>query len=221
MKKVLIVEDESLVALETAETVESFGYDVVGVCSRSEEAVQKAGELRPDIILMDIHLKARGNGIDAAKRIFGIYRPAVIFLTAYSDSEHIDHAMDIEPLGYLVKPIFPRELYALLTLACKRAGARHPKTTLILDGEFSFDTESEQLIRNGSFVRLTQRETQLLSLLIRSRNSVVSLYDMENEIWPDKTPNENTRRSLVGRLRLKLDNRFIETLPSIGYRISF
>lgn len=221
MKKVLIVEDESLVALETAETVESFGFNVVGICSRSEEAVQKAEALRPDIILMDIHLKAHGNGIETAQRIFEIYRPAVIFLTAYSDSEHIVRAMDIEPLGYLVKPIFSQELYALLTLACKRAQTRRPKTMLMLDNEFSFDTESQQLTLNGSFVPLTRRETQLLALLIRSKNRIVSIYDMENAIWPDKTPNENTRRSLISRLRAKLGNRFIETIPSVGYRIIF
>lgn len=221
MKRVLIVEDESLVALETAETVESFGFSVAGICSRSEEAVQKAKELRPDILLMDIHLKERGNGIEAAKRIFDIYQPAVIFLTAYSDTEHIEQAMEIEPLGYLVKPIFPRELYALLILACKRAEDHQPKTILILDDEFTFDTLSEQLMRNGSFVRLSRRETQLLSLLIRSKNRIVSLYEMENAIWPDKLPNENTRRSLISRLRAKLDNRFIETIPSVGYRFLF
>jgi DNA-binding response OmpR family regulator len=135
-----------------------------------------------------------------------------------SDTQHIRRAVDTEPLGYLIKPVNPRELYALLALAAGNSKA-HPQGDIILDSEFSYDSAMQQLIRNGSFVKLTRRESQLLSLLVASKNGIVSLYDIENAIWPDKAPNENTRRSLVNRLRAKLDNRFVETLPSLGYRI--
>lgn len=221
MKKILIVEDESLVALEIAETVKSYGFDVADICGSSEKALELADKLRPDIVLMDIHIKGTLNGIETAQRIQRRDGPAVIFLTAYSDTAHIKEAMEAEPIGYLVKPIFPNELFAMLTLALKRAASQRHRGDLRLDDEFRFDSETSQLIRNGDFIKLTKRETQLLALLIRHRNGIVTVYDMENAIWPDKSPNENTRRSLVNRLRAKLDNRFIETVAGIGYRILF
>jgi len=55
---------------------------------------------------------------------------------------------------------------------------------------------------------------------MKSKNSIVSINEMENEIWPDKMPNEGTRRALVSRLRSKMKYKFIETIPSLGYRIN-
>jgi DNA-binding winged helix-turn-helix (wHTH) protein len=94
------------------------------------------------------------------------------------------------------------------------------KGDIILDAEFSYDTKNSQLIFCSEYIHLTKREIQLLNLLIESKNSIVSIYEMENEIWPEKIANENTRRALVSRLRSKMKYKFIETIPSIGYRIN-
>lgn len=220
MLTVLIVEDESLVALDLEETVRSHGFKVAGVCGESEHALTMARTLRPDIVLMDIRINGEHDGIETAMQISNFYRPALIFLTAFSDASHIERAAALHPLGYLIKPVNPRELFALLAMAAARRPVV-PAGDIVLDGDFSYDSGSGQLIRQGAFVRLTRREQQLLSLLMRSKNSVVSVYEVENAIWPDKAPNENTRRSLINRLRAKLDNRFVETLPSVGYRITF
>lgn len=219
MRKVLIVEDESLVALEIAETVGSYGFEVIGICAKGDDALGICETLHPNIILMDIRIKGKYDGIETARKIRGLYRPAIIFLTAFSDSEYIEKAVALQPLGYLIKPIDSKELYALLLMAASPLDA--PLLgDLVLDDEFSFDTESSQLIRNSKFIKLTHRERQLMILLSRYPNSIISIYEIENAIWPDIPPNENTRRSLVSRLRAKLDNRFIETIPSEGYRLS-
>lgn len=65
-----------------------------------------------------------------------------------------------------------------------------------------------------------KRERQLLKLFINSTNNIVSLYDIENEIWPDKDFNANTTRALISRLRAKLKYKIIETIPSMGYRVT-
>ena len=220
MMTVLIVEDESLVALDLAETVRAYGFAIAGICADGTEALRQAETSHPDIILMDIRIRGEYDGIETAAQICDRYRPALIFLTAFSDTAHIERAAALHPLGYLIKPVNPRELFALLTMAAARRSAL-PAGDIVLDDDFSYDSSSAQLIRQGTFVRLTRREQQLLSLLMRSKNSVVSVYEVENAIWPDKAPNENTRRSLINRLRAKLDNRFVETLPSVGYRITF
>lgn len=220
MNTVLIVEDESLVALEIAETVKSFGFDIADICSNGEKALQIAEERRPNIVLMDIFIKGRMNGIQTARELIRSCRPSVIFLTAYSDRDHIRQATALQPVGYLIKPVNPNELFAMLTLANQR-NVQRSIGNIFLDNEFTFDTETGQLYRNATSIKLTHREAQLLSLLIRSKHKVVTIYELECEIWPEKIPNENTRRSLVRRLRAKLDNRFIQTLPGEGYRIFF
>jgi DNA-binding response OmpR family regulator len=219
MMKILIVEDESLVALDLAETVRSYGFEVTGICADGAQAVRQAGMSHPDVILMDIRLQGERDGVETAEQICNHYRPLLIFLTAFSDTPHIERATALQPLGYLIKPVNPRELFALLTMADTRRSAS-AVGDIVLDDDFSYDTAGSQLIRRGTFVKLTRREQQLLFLLMRSKNRVVSIYEVENTIWPDKAPNENTRRSLVNRLRAKLNNRFIETLPSVGYRMT-
>jgi len=218
MLTLLIVEDESLVALDLAETVRTYGFEVVGICADGEEALRRAEALRPDIILMDIRIRGAYDGIETAGRIYDRYRPALIFLTAFSDTAHIERAAALHPLGYLIKPVNPRELFALLAMASARRSDA-PVGDITFDDDFGYDSANGRLIHGDAPVNLTRREQQLLDLLLRSKNAVVSLYEVENAIWPDKAPNENTRRSLIGRLRAKLDNRFIETLPGEGYRI--
>ena len=77
-----------------------------------EEAIAMSGELYPDVILMDIHLQGETDGVEAAKKIKGLYGTPIIFLTAYSDDETIRHAVMAEADGYLVKPINTQELFA-------------------------------------------------------------------------------------------------------------
>jgi DNA-binding response OmpR family regulator len=77
------------------------------------------------------------------------------------------------------------------------------------------------LILNGAVIHLTKQEKKLLLLLLEFKNSVVSIYKIENELWPNKETNENTRRALISRLRAKLNYKFIETVHSEGYRLNF
>lgn len=101
--KILLVEDESIEALDIKHTLESFGYEVPYVASTGEEAVKKALEIMPDLILMDIILKGKTNGIDAALEIKKFNIP-VIFLTAHPEESTIERAKLTEPYGYLTKP---------------------------------------------------------------------------------------------------------------------
>ncbi len=220
MKQVLIVEDESLVALELSEFLSAHGFETVGICGSGGTAVELATTLRPDIVLMDIRLKGAADGISAAKTIYGIYRPALIFLTAFSDDAHIEHAMALQPAGYLIKPVNQRELYALLKLIENRSATPF-RGDIVFDTAYSFDRSSERLIKAGKTVHLTVFEHKLLRLLIDYHPHLLSHYDIELALWPDTPPNDSTRRSLVRRLRAKLDNRFIVSVPGEGYRIEF
>ncbi|MCG2777425.1 MAG: PAS domain S-box protein [Desulfobacterales bacterium] len=115
--RILVVEDEVIVAKNLTMVVNDIGYEVVGRAVSADEAIKKALELKPDLVLMDIVLKGKKNGIDASKEIKKKMDIPIIFLTAYSDIDFIEKAKSIEPYAYLVKPFQPRQLLASIEMA--------------------------------------------------------------------------------------------------------
>ncbi|MGE4394739.1 MAG: methanogen output domain 1-containing protein [Methanobacteriales archaeon] len=113
----LIVEDESIVALDIKHRAELLGYEVVGIASSGEEALKLIKEKKPDLVLMDIVLKGEMDGIEAAEVIKRDYNIPVVYLTAHSDKETLDRAKQTEPFGYLIKPFEDRELHSAIEVA--------------------------------------------------------------------------------------------------------
>jgi two-component system, cell cycle sensor histidine kinase and response regulator CckA len=108
--QVLVVEDERLVAKALQHELEQFGYSVSGIASTAQEAVDKALESRPDVVLMDIRLKGVEDGVDAARRIHARCQIPIIYLSAFSDADTVARAAQTEAFGYLLKPYEEREL---------------------------------------------------------------------------------------------------------------
>ncbi|ULA66176.1 MAG: Putative Response regulator [Nitrospira sp.] len=119
-EKILIVDDEVVVAEDIRRQLRSLGYVVVGVVASGSEAVHQAGEHRPDLILMDIKLKGPLDGIDTARTIQSRYGIPVIYLTAFSDEDTLERARHTLPLAYLIKPFVSSDLRAALELALFR-----------------------------------------------------------------------------------------------------
>ncbi len=116
-RRILIVEDEAIIAMELRETLEHLGYSVVGNELRGEDAVLAAGKLRPDVVLMDIHLKGKMDGIEASDRIARRYDIPVIYTTAHSDRETLSRAIRTQPYGYIIKPFNEHDLYSNIEMA--------------------------------------------------------------------------------------------------------
>lgn len=122
MARVLVVEDESLVALDIIQQLESDGYEVVGHALSGEEAIAKAAEQpRPDVILMDINLRGQVDGINAAEAISKTSETPIIFLTAHADETTLQRAKLTRPFGYIIKPFEPNELKINIEIALYRA----------------------------------------------------------------------------------------------------
>ena len=100
--KILVVEDETVIAMELELQLKKMGYDVVGRAGSGVGAIEKATELHPDLILMDIVMPGGMDGIGASKQIISTQNIPVIFLTAYADEEYIKRAREVGPFGYLV-----------------------------------------------------------------------------------------------------------------------
>ncbi|WP_145975974.1 ATP-binding response regulator [Methanobacterium congolense] len=101
--KILVVEDELITAEDIKSGLEFAGYTVPAIVSSGEDAIEKAGELKPDLVLMDIKLKGEMDGIEAAGQIRVRYDIPVIYLTAYSDETTVQRAKVTEPSGYILK----------------------------------------------------------------------------------------------------------------------
>lgn len=115
--KILVVEDEILVARDISETLTELGYKVPAFVLSAEEAIEKTAELKPDLVLMDIMLKGKIDGINAAKTIQEKYKTPVIYLTAYSSDKILPKAKATKPYGYIVKPFDQTNLYTTIEIA--------------------------------------------------------------------------------------------------------
>ena len=115
--KVLIVEDERVVAKDLALTIESMGYEVIGSAASHDEAMAICAQQEPDIVLMDIRIKGPIDGIDTAAELLERYGLHVIYLTAHADIASIDRAKRTRPHAYLLKPVKPGELQGAIEIA--------------------------------------------------------------------------------------------------------
>lgn len=119
--KIIIVEDESIIALDIKKTLEGLGYDVLCIVNNGNEAILNAEKLKPDIMLMDIQLKGDMDGIEAAWQIRSKFDVPVVYLTSYAYDITLERAKRTEPLGYMVKPFDDVSLKITLMMACHKA----------------------------------------------------------------------------------------------------
>jgi PAS domain S-box-containing protein len=118
--KLMIVEDDQIVAMDLQGILQSLGYAVSAVVSRGEEAIEKAAQTRPDLALMDIRLRGDMDGIETAERIRARFDIPVVFLTAYADEATLERAKLTAPLAYVIKPFDQRELHSAIEVALYR-----------------------------------------------------------------------------------------------------
>lgn len=119
---VLVVEDEAIVALDLVQMLKNNGYHPVISCATSQRAVQLAMEMRPDVVLMDIMLRGKGDGVGAAGVILRDYDIPVVFATSHTDAGTLKRALNVSPYGYLVKPLMAEEIHSSLQSALTRHG---------------------------------------------------------------------------------------------------
>ena len=159
--QILVVEDEFITASDIKRSLVKMGYDVPATVDNGPGAIEKAGEYKPDLILMDINLIGPMNGIEAARQIRERYGIPVIYLTAQSDDATVEKAVSSDPFGYIIKPLEERTLKTNIQMALyKHAMEKKSKEqdriirTLInttSDGAVLLDLEGRVLVINAAF----------------------------------------------------------------------
>jgi DNA-binding NtrC family response regulator len=115
--RILIVEDEEIVALDIQCQLQRLGYRVSGTARSGDDACRKAARVQPDLVLMDICIEGGVDGVEAARQIRQNARVPVVFLTAYSDAKTLQRARTVEPYGYIIKPFDQRDLQTAIEIA--------------------------------------------------------------------------------------------------------
>lgn len=164
-KRIVVVEDSSIVALDIARCLKTLGYAVPAIFSSGEEAIGKLGELKADLVLMDIMLRDEMDGIEAAEQIRKLHNVPVVYLTAFSDQKTLERAKVTEPFGYITKPFDVKELYTTVEIALYKSKIERKLresqewllTTLrsIGDAVIATDTESNVIFMNPVAEHLT------------------------------------------------------------------
>lgn len=153
--RILVVEDEQVVAVDIESQLTQLGYDVVGVASSGEEAVRLAKEKSPDLVLMDIQLHGSTDGIAAAAQIRRRSQVPVIFVTAHANSEFIDRATKAGPFDYVTKPYSSNDLNATVALALQQnRGTKKPAIVI---------AEDDAVIREGCLFPLLESDFEIVA----------------------------------------------------------
>ena len=116
-KRILIVEDDPLIAEDISESLKEIGYDIAGMAYDADEALSLVDSLKPDIAILDINLDSDKDGIEIADYIQKNHKFPFIFLTSYADRNTIERAKHTRPMGYIVKPFDERDLFTALEIA--------------------------------------------------------------------------------------------------------
>jgi len=223
--KILIVEDESIVALDIKRALQKLDYEVVGIAKNYTTAVKLFQEEEPSVIFMDINLKnSEKDGIDTAKDLQKIQNIPIIYLTAFSDEITLKRAIQTNPISYLVKPFKLEELKSTILLAQHKMNqSNQPEINeecRPLGFGYYFNEKDEILYFKNIYIKLSPNERHLLKTLLDANGAIVSYKDIEYLIWPNEPVSQSSLRTLVYRLRTKLEYKLIETVHSSGCRLT-
>ena len=119
-KRILIVEDERIVAEDLKRLLLKMGYAVTGIAVSGDEAIRSVQAQRPDLVLMDIRIQGPQDGIEVAEHLYAEYNVPVSYLTAFADAPTLDRAKATMPFGYILKPFETRSLQAVIEVAIHR-----------------------------------------------------------------------------------------------------
>ena len=211
--KILLVEDDNFIGESIKDYLELEGNRV----DYFDSPIKALEEIYPehyDIFLLDINMPGM-NGYEFYKELKNYAKDVpVIFITAYSDINHMKEAFDLGAADYIKKPFELEEL----ELRIKRLVFKKTNTIKITEN-YEFDLNKLRLFYKGEEVELTQNEKYFFEILIKNIGQVVEFERFRDYVWDGKNICDNTIRTQVKKLRAKLKENFIKNVRGIGYKI--
>lgn len=213
MKKLIIIEDNWMMAHMIDDVAKLLDIDVIGIAESWHEASDILNDQTPDFAIVDINISGLIDGIEVARQLKekDIY---FLFLTAYKDMETIKEAAELSPLSYLIKPITPENLMAAFVLVVKKL---EEKTRIQSVPEYIIEGD-DCLYKDENLIHLSKTERKVLGQLIKNIGHTVAydtfFYNLDNH---STINNEATLRNIMVKLRKKCPNLTIKNIKDIGY----
>lgn len=221
--KVLVIESQSMVALDIIRTLKQMGLNIIANARKPDEALDIIKNNDVDLILLDKNLNEKKDGIQTAKEINKIKKIPIIFITTDSDEDTIDEVINCDPVGCLVKPFKKTELKYTIKIVLKNLFKTNGNSTQCLQylyENISYDCITQTLYSDNEPIKLSANEKAFLSLLLSSKGKLLTFSEIENYVWPDKVVSNSTTRSLIHRFRTKTNPKLIETVPGLGCKLN-
>ena len=215
---VLIVDDDRTIARHIKEIVLEEEGRILDICHDGHSALSVIKSAKVDLIFMDIDLKGPLDGIGVI-RAAGAHNAIVYFISGFNDENTIQEALGTNSYHYLIKPVRDEEIKIAMTVARRQLLFGKPAVKqLFLGKEITFNTDSEEVLQNGIPVALTGREHQMIALLAKHINTVLSLETIKGAIWfEEENIADSTLRNFIRALRQKLPGVAIQNSYGRGY----
>ena len=223
MTKVLVVDDEAAILRALRINLTAHRYQVSTAADGASGLAAMARE-RPDVLILDLGLPDM-DGTEVIRGVRGWSAAPIIVLSAWDQENQKVAALDAGADDYVTKPFGMGELLARLRVAVRRA-APAPDEPVVRSDDFTVDLAAKRVRRGTADVRLTPTEWQLLEVLVRNREKLVTQRQLLAEVWgPEYHTESNYLRVYMAQLRRKLEPdpsrpRYLRTEPGIGYRFT-
>jgi two-component system, OmpR family, KDP operon response regulator KdpE len=225
MPRILLVDDEPAIQRAVAPLLRSRGYDV-DIAATGADALRLAAGRSPDLVVLDLGLPDI-EGTEVCRRLRGASAMPIIVLSARGSEADKVQALDLGADDYVTKPFGPEELLARVRVALRRpSAATTTDSGVLLVGDLGIDYDRRRVVRDGIEIRLTPKEFDLLSLLARSHDRVLTHRAILAAIWGGNAVEQPEHLwTLVAQLRRKIEidparPRYLISEPWVGYRFS-
>ena len=221
MTRVLVVDDEPPILRALRINLAARDYQVLTASDGASGLAAMARD-RPDVLILDLGLPDM-DGTDVIRGVRGWSSVPIIVLSAWGEESQKVAALDAGADDYVTKPFGMDELLARLRAAVRRSSPA-PDEPMVVTGDFTVDLSAKRVVRDGSDVRLTPTEWQMLEVLVRNRGRLVTQRQLLREVWgPQYQTEANYLRVYAAQLRRKLEPdpakpRYLLTEPGMGYR---
>ena len=220
--KIVIVEDDALIAYQIEACVEKLGHKVLNSFDDAGDALKFIASNKPDFVFMDIELRRVMDGIQCATLLKSNYDIPSLFITSHDTPEVIEEATNLNPLNFLPKPFTDKNIEAAVALASIRLKKNKPTGNDISTqtlGDYTFNFEYNVLKLGDIIVKLSSNETKLISLLFKNLGNTVSNEEILSYIWAEKATSSVAFRKHISRTNEKLLELQIVSDRGIGYSL--
>jgi len=221
--RILLVDDEVAIQRAVGPLLRARGYDVE-VAGTAAEALSHFSASPPDLVILDLGLPDL-EGTEVCRRIRASSQVPIIVLSARCAEADKVNALDLGADDYVTKPFGPEELLARIRVALRRAGAEETgETGLLTAGALTIDYDRRRVVRDGAEIRLTPKEFDLLSLLAKNHDRVLTHRTILKAVWgPNAVEQPEHLWTLVAQLRKKIEPdpsapKYLVSEPWVGYR---